>query len=608
MIKSVSYKSSSIQNNKGHNWENLVSMFFDQAEQLKDKPFLWAKSEGIYIPTTWAEAAKKVTKIANALKKQGVKFGDRVVILSESRPEWCLSDIAIMSLGAISVPAYTTNTEADHLHILQNSAAKGAIVSKDSLAKNFFPAAHKSNSLTFIFSMEEPIITQKLDINIFLWDKVVEEENHNIEAYKEAAKSIKSSDTSCIIYTSGTGGSPKGVMLHHGAILHNCEGAKDVVLEIGLSNDRFLSFLPLSHAYEHSAGQFLPIYIGAEIYYAESMERLAQNLIEARPTIMMVVPRLFEMFKNKIITSIKKESGIKKRLFFRALTLGRKHFKNPNSLTLVEKIENNILEAIIRRAIRKKFGGSIKALVSGGAALNKNVGTFFLGLGLPVLQGYGQTESAPFISVNRPSKIKVETVGPPLKNTSVKIAEDGEILVKGELVTFGYWRDKASTEEILKDGWLHTGDIGIIDEDGHIKITDRKKDIIVLDKGHNVSPQRIEGVLSLQEEISQAMVYGDKKPHLVALIVPESEWLIKWAHDNNKPNRLQDLKSDKDLHRALAKSVGQLNSTLSNLERVRKFTIANEAFTIENEQMTPTLKIRRHVISELYRNEIEGLY
>lgn len=589
-------------------WPSVIHMFFAQAERLGGKPFLLAKQDGAFQPISWAEAAEKVAALAVALGRLGVEPGDRVVIVSENRPEWCLSDLAIMAAGCISVPAYTTNTERDHSHILEHSGAKGAIISTAALAKKFLPAAHQSDTLDFAIAMEQPKLSQSLNVDIHLWDDVMDGQQGDVAAVRESTARLTPNDVACLIYTSGTGGAPKGVMLHHGGLLHNCAGAALVLAELGTEYERFLSVIPLSHAYEHTGGQFLPIYLGGSIAYAEGLDKLSANFKEARPTVMVIVPRLFEVLMTKIIRSVEQQGGMKERLFNRAIELGTKRFHDPKSLTVRERVEDIFLEKAVRTKVRGQLGGRLKALVSGGAALNPDVGGFYAALGLRLLQGYGQTEASPVIAVNRPSHIKMETVGPPLANTEVRIAEDGEILVRGELVMKGYWRDEEATEDALKDGWLHTGDIGILDEDGHLKITDRKKDIIVFDKGDNVSPQRIEGMLTLEPELGQAMVYGDHKPHLVGLLVPDAEWLTDWAKKNGKEGSFEALSGDADLRSALDAAVTRVNGRLSNLERLRRFAVAPEAFTIENAQMTPTLKIRRHIISAVYQDVLEGLY
>jgi long-chain acyl-CoA synthetase len=415
-------------------------------------------------------------------------------------------------------------------------------------------------------------------------------------------------DVCCFIYTSGTGGVPKGVMLSHGNLLAHCRGAYRLLADYGLEQEVFLSFLPLSHSYEHTAGQFFPMSIGAEIYYAEGAEHLLANLAEVRPTIMTAVPRLYESMHQRIRRGVVKQGGLKRKLFEQAVTLGRKQLDDPGGLSASEWLVNGLADRLVRSKIRQRFGGRLKAMVSGGAALNPEIGGFFAALGVPVLQGYGQTEAAPIVSANPPGRVKMATVGPPLEGVEVKIAPDGEILVRGELVMKGYWRDEAATAEAIRDGWLHTGDIGEIDGDGYLRITDRKKDILVLSGGDNLSPARIEGLLTLEPEIAQAMVHGDKRPNLVALLVPDEEFLRDWAKSQAKPRALEAVSGDPALHKALGQAVDRVNQKLSNLERVRRFLVAREAFTVDNAMMTPTLKIRRHKIQAAYGAELDALY
>jgi len=583
-------------------WPNLVTMFFTQAENNGDKPFLWAMKDGSFQPMSWRETASRVVGLARGLRALGVVAGDRIVLVSENRPEWLIADMAIMAVGAISVPAYTTNTEADHLHILENSGAKGAIVSTRKLANTLIPAAHRADETHFVIAIEPPEIAQHLTIDLHRWDDVQATSETGSKTGADIAaeaEQFQRTDTACIIYTSGTGGAPKGVMLSHGAILHNCEGADDALRELGLGHEVFLSFLPLSHSYEHSPGQFFPILIGADIYYAESAELLVKNMGQARPTIMVSVPRLYEMMRARILAGVRIKGGLSEKLFHKTVALGRKRYLGGGSLGLSDSILDAVLDKLVRAKVRARFGGRLKAMVSGGAPLNPDIGIFFTALGLRILQGYGQTESAPVASVNRPGKVKMHTVGPPLINTEVRTAEDGEILIKGELVMQGYWRDPELSAQTVKEGWLHTGDIGVIDADGYIQITDRKKDIIVNSGGDNISPQRIEGLLTLEPEIAQAMVYGDQRPHLVGVVVPDGEWLKGWVAAHGE---------DADIAGALGEAVSRVNADLSNIEKVRRFIVGDEAFSIDNEQMTPTLKVRRHKITEIYSERLESLY
>ena len=576
-------------------WPSLGAMFFDQAARLGDRPFLWAKHGGDYQALSWGDTAARVTPLARGLLAQGIGRGDRVMLVSENRPAWLVADMAIMAIGAITVPAYTTNTSNDHLHILHDSGAKGAIVSTRKLAEQLLPAALQSPDLEFLIAMDPPEMSQGLSVRVLHLDDVIEQGRQGHENIVEMAARADPHETACIIYTSGTGGLPKGVMLSHRNILSNCEGAIDRLEELGLENEVFLSFLPLSHSYEHMAGQFFPMSIGAEIYYAQGIETLAANMIEARPTIMTAVPRLYETLHQRITMGVRKSGGAKEKLFNKAVELGARRFQDPGSLSLKERLVNWALDNLVRNKVRARFGGRLKALVSGGAPLNPDIGLFFTALGLRILQGYGQTETSPSVSVNAPSDMKLHTVGPPLKGVEVEIADDGEILVRGELVMLGYWNNEQATADTIRDGWVHTGDIGLIDEDGHLRITDRKKDIIVNSGGDNISPQRVEGILTIEPEIAQAIVYGDKHSHLVALLVPDADWLA-------------GLEGDETAESALAPVLDRVNKSLSNIESVRRFILADEPFTTENGLMTPTMKIRRYKIKEVYGEALEALY
>ena len=596
----------------GYAWANLAAMFYDQVDKYGDKPMLWAKRDGTYRALSWGDVAARVTGLARGLQQLGVEPGDRVVLVSENRPAWLVADIAIMSIGAITVPAYTTNTEADHLHILEDSGAKGAIVSTKRLAERLIPAAAKAAELSFVIAMDPPDGSAPENVDVLALDKILEMGRAAHTNIVELSRQWPMNDTACIIYTSGTGGAPKGVMLSHRALFHNCMGAVDALKEMNLGDEVFLSFLPLSHSYEHMAGQFFPICIGAEIYYAQGIETLAANMLEARPTIMTAVPRLYESLHQRISLGVKKAGGTKEKMFNAALELGRRKFEDTSSLGLIDRLKDRVLDKLVRDKVRGRFGGRLKALVSGGAPLNPELGMFFTALGLRILQGYGQTETAPLISVNRASSLKLHTVGPAVANTHVKIADDGEILASGDLVMTGYWRNDDATNATLIDGWVHTGDIGHFDDDGHLVITDRKKDIIVNSGGDNIAPQRIEGVLTLEPEISQAMVYGDKRPHLVALVVPDDAWLKEWAAGNGKSGGLNELAGNPELAKALIKALGpvmeRINQNLSPIEKVRRIVLADEPFSIDNEQMTPTMKTRRHKIKEVYGNRVEALY
>ena len=589
-------------------YNSLVAMFLDRAATRGDQPFLSVKHDGEWRAISWRETAERVCLLAEGLLGLGLEPGDRVMLVSENRPEWCIADLAIMAAGLVTVPTYTTNTERDHLHILENSAAKAVIVSTAKLAKPLLSAVFRTEC-EHVIGIEPLRTAQAGRVAFHEWNALLAGDAAAARAAVDARQAaVKRSDLACLIYTSGTGGAPRGVMLHHGSIITNVAGAARVIAEdFGWGDERFLSFLPLSHAYEHSGGQFLPIGLAAEIWYAESLEKLAANIEESRPTIMVVVPRLFEVLRTRIMRQIEKQGKVANYLMGRAMNIGEGRLTRADRL--FDKPMNLILDRTLRPKIRARFGGRMKAMVSGGAPLNPEVGAFFDTMGLTVLQGYGQTEAGPVISCNRPAAgIQMDSVGPPLHAVEVKFAEDGEILVRGELVMLGYWQNPGETARALQDGWLHTGDIGHRDAKGRILITDRKKDMIVNDKGDNVAPQKVEGMLTLQPEIMQAMVAGDRRPYLVGLIVPDAEWAAEWAVAQGEKFDLAALSDLPAFRNALRAAVDRVNKDLSVTEKVRQVAFADEPFGIENEEMTPSMKIRRHKIRERYGARLDGLY
>ena len=597
---------------------NLVALFLSRADALGERPFLWTKAGGSWQALSWAEAARRVCLLAEGLRGLGIGSStgerDRVLLVCENRPEWAIADLAIMAAGAITVPAYTTNTTRDHTHVLENSGARAVIVSGPRLAKPLLPAVLASGGASHVIGIEPLGMAQAGAVEYPQWDALLAGDAAAARAAVNARiASITRDDLACLIYTSGTGGAPRGVMQHHGALLRNIDGAARVLVEDfgadidGGSGEVFLSFLPLSHSYEHTAGQFLPIGMGAQIYYAEGLDKLSSNIEEVGPTIMVVVPRLFEVMRARIIAQVEKQGSLASFLMGRAMAISQHRQRGERHL--LDWPMDRLLDRTLRPKIRARFGGRIKAMVSGGAPLNPEVGGFFSGLGLTLLQGYGQTESGPVVSVSRPSAgLKIDAVGPPMRGVEVRIAEDGEILVAGELVMKGYWRAEAETARAIVDGWLHTGDIGHFDEAGRLMITDRKKDMIVNDKGDNISPQKLEGMLTLQPEIAQAMVSGDRRPYLVGLIVPDAEWALQWSRDQDEKFDLAALQDLPAFRSAIRAAVDRVNGDLSVIEKIRQFAFADEPFTIESGEMTPSLKIRRHKIRERYGARLDGLY
>jgi long-chain acyl-CoA synthetase len=552
---------------------SLVELYFIKSAEVDGKrPFLkWLKPNK---PTyKWEDITEGIYKISNKIKSL-INEGDRCLILSENRPYWLMSDISVMNAGGISVPIFTTYSSNDYEYIFNDCKPSLIIVSNNNEFKKI---------KNYINLKTQKIISfEKIEGKSLLLQDILNEENFQ----KNINKNLKRNMPACIIYTSGTSGNPKGVILSHGGILANCEGALELLNPLIRKKDPiFLTWLPLSHSYEHAV-QFIQILLGAKVFYAESLEKLISNMSLAKPTIMTAVPRFYQNLFNKINANFKKQSGFKKLIIEKTLDLGKKVLKK-EPLKTNEKIINFLCQILVRKKIQKQFGGNLQAFVSGGGALDKNVGEFLNAVGLPTLQGYGLTETSPVVSCNLPGNIKVETVGPPFKTNQVKIADDGEILVKGENVMLGYWNKQKETDEIIQNGWLHTGDIGEIDATGCLKITDRKKDIIVSHGGDNISPSKIENFFCNNEKIKQCLVYGDKKNYLVALIVVD--------------------KNAKD-YTTIRSIVDNLNKSLSILEKVKKFKLIDEEFTIDNGLMTPTLKLKRKKIIEKYKQDLEKLY
>ena len=560
---------------------NLLELFYQQyKEQDKEKIFLQTlnKSKKKY---SWEDVYVNIIKLSEEISKY-INKGDRCLLISENRPEWMISDLSIMLSEGTTVPAYTTYTERDYEYIIDDCTPSLIIVSDKiqyEKIKNIIP---KKNFVKKVIVFEQ--INDLEDQFILNIDNIFKKENFNKQNFFDLK--IQRTDIACIIYTSGTQGNPKGVMLSHGGILNNCEGAYNLLKTFISNRPKFLTWLPLSHSYEHTV-QFVQIVVGAKVYYAESIDKLIKNMNQCSPEIMTAVPRFYQNLYQKINTSFGKTTGLKKILADKTVNLGKKKL-NKEKFSLIENWTNFICEKLVRKKIKNQFGGNLKAFISGGGALDQEVGSFLNAIGLPTLQGYGLTETSPVVSCNSIDDIRVETVGQPFKGNLVKIAEDGEIIVKGENVMLGYWKNKEETDKIIKNGWLYTGDIGEFDGN-FLKITDRKKDIIITPGGDNISPIKIESDLNKSNFIEQSLVYGDNKPYLVSLIVLSSEY------KNVNKEKIQD-------------EIEKINKNLSKIEKIKKFIIVKDQFTIENGMMTPTLKLKRYKIIKNYQTEIEKLF
>ncbi len=563
---------------KLESYNNLLELFFDRYQlENKNEIFLQSlKNENSNF--TWKQTFDAIQNLSLFLD-QYITTNDRCLLISENRPEWLISDLSIMLSKGITVPAYTTYVERDYEFLINDCKPSVIIVSDATQLKKINTIIKKHSFIKKVISFENI-----KDKNVTFIEEIFNKTYKQEKNFKEIG--LRRKDISCIIYTSGTQGNPKGVMLSHGGILNNCEGSTKLLKEIITTKPKFLTWLPLSHSYEHTV-QFVQIAVGAKIFYAESIDKLIKNMNDCSPDIMTAVPRFYQNLYQKISSTFKKATGVKKLLVNSTTRIGKKYFLK-EKLSIYEKFINYICNKLVRKKIKSQFGGNLKAFISGGGALDYKVGVFLNSIGLPTLQGYGLTETSPVVSCNPIDDIRIETVGPPFKGNEVMIAEDGEILVKGENVMLGYWNNPTETDKVIQNGWLFTGDIGTI-ENGYLKITDRKKDILITPGGDNISPVKIESELTKIEFIEQALVYGDNKPFLVALIV---------LNNNFK---------DTD-YKIIQEEIEKINKELTKIEKIKKFIIINNQFSIENGFMTPTLKLKRFKIIQEYKKELEDLY
>jgi long-chain acyl-CoA synthetase len=563
---------------KLESYNNLLELFFDRYQlENKNEIFLQSlKNENSNF--TWKQTFDAIQNLSLFLD-QYITTNDRCLLISENRPEWLISDLSIMLSKGITVPAYTTYVERDYEFLINDCKPSIIIVSDSTQLKKINTIIKKHSFIKKVISFENI-----KDKNVTFIDEIFNKTYKQEKNFKEIG--LRRNDISCIIYTSGTQGNPKGVMLSHGGILNNCEGSTKLLKEIITTKPKFLTWLPLSHSYEHTV-QFVQIAVGAKIFYAESIDKLIKNMNDCSPDIMTAVPRFYQNLYQKISSTFKKATGVKKLLVNSTTRIGKKYFLK-EKLSIYEKFINYICNKLVRKKIKSQFGGNLKAFISGGGALDYKVGVFLNSIGLPTLQGYGLTETSPVVSCNPIDDIRIETVGPPFKGNEVMIAEDGEILVKGENVMLGYWNNPTETDKVIQNGWLFTGDIGTIDN-GYLKITDRKKDILITPGGDNISPVKIESELTKIEFIEQALVYGDNKPFLVALIVLN--------------NNFKDID-----YKIIQEEIEKINKELTKIEKIKKFLIINNQFSIENGFMTPTLKLKRFKIIQEYKKELEDLY
>ncbi len=593
-------------------YQSLAEMFFKKKEERPDYTAYQYKKGAKWHSVTFEVAVQQVESLAAGLAALDVKKGDRVALMSPNRIEWAFSDYAAMALGAVLVPIYPSLLGEQVQYILNDSQAKVLLVS-DSVQSEKVEGVIKQLTHTkhfYILDSEgEDINDSWKSFQALLEDgrRFLEEQP---EYVRQQVQSVKADDWATIIYTSGTTGEPKGAILTHKNFLYNIEDATSVLPV--MPEDTFLSFLPLSHIFERMAGHYLSCYHGCMVAYAESIDTVAENLLEIRPSVMISVPRLYEKIYGRVLESVEAGSPIKRKLFFWSIKIGRqyiKHVMDKTSMPVSLKMKRNLAYKLVFKKLSQRVGGRIRFFVSGGAPLSPEIAEFFGAAGLLILEGYGLTETSPVIAVNRLESFRFGTVGPPLPGIEVKIAEDGEILTRGEHVMVGYYNKEADTNEVIdKEGWLHTGDIGIIEND-FLRITDRKKNIIVTSGGKNIAPQPIENNLINSKYIEQAMVIGDKRKYCTAVIVPAQEALSKWANDNNfDMSDYNQFVNSSEVRKLIRSEIDAQTKNLASYETIKNFIFASEPFSIENEQLTPSLKTKRHVVAKVYADAIDRMY
>jgi len=588
--------------------ETLAHLFLNTVRSYPKDNLMLYKKNGRYLPISTAELEKKVTYLALGLNNIRLSKGDKLIIISENRPEWVMTDLAVVCQGGLTVPIYTSLTSSQAEYIIQDSEASIVVVSDQWQREKIEEIKNRLNKVKYFITFEEEAISGYLNFSELLkiGEKVFLEKPGRFE---EMIFSVAPEDEASLIYTSGTTGVPKGVILTHHNFISNvktCVSMFDIT-----SRDTVLSFLPLSHVLERMV-MFAYLYAGATIGFAESVEAVAQNLLEVRPNIMVSVPRVFEKIYARVMDSILSGSPLKRKIFFWAQKVGKKYGQRKLLGAKISpwlKVKRSLAHKLVFSKIIERTGGRIRFFISGGAPLSKDIAEFFYSIGLVIYEGYGLTETSPVLAVNRPGALKFGTVGRPIPEVEIKIAEDGEILARGPNIMKGYYKKEAETREALKGGWFHTGDIGYLDEDGFLVITDRKKDIIVTSGGKNVAPQAIENLLKTSPYISNVVVIGDRRKFISALIVPNFEKLEELARAKNvKFNNRKDLVSRREIIDFIKGEVDRATVNLASYEKIKKIALLERELEIEKEEITPTLKVKRTSIENRYRELIEGLY
>jgi len=579
---------------------------------ITDKFVIKRKVENKYAGINYKEFREQTENFAYGLLALGIKRKDNIAIISENRPEWVYADMAILGIGAVDVPLYPSLTSESIEFILNNSESKAIIVSNKFQLNKILKIKDNCRHLKFIIILnEKDIVHDNKQIHTFpdIQEMGVIFKADNPGLFEENIRQVRENDLCTIIYTSGTTGEPKGVMLTHKNILSNVNSA--LIAYPITEKDVFLSFLPLCHIFERMAGYYTAFASGCTVVYAESIESVAQNLVEVQPTIMTTVPRLFERIYSKIIKNIDSQPASKQKIFYWAVETGKQYSvaKRNGSVPLTLLVGHRLAERLVFKKLQEKMGGKMRFFISGGAPLSRELGEFFEAIGVFILEGYGLTESAPVLAANKVDDFKFGTVGKIFPGVEIKIASDGEILARGPNIMLGYYKNKKETEEVIKDGWLHTGDIGVFDAEGFLIITDRKKHLFKTSTGKYIAPTPIENLFLASKYIDQFVLVGDRRMFLSALIVPDFESIKEYADSNNIPyEKVEELVKRKEIYDLIEKDMGKIQKKLANFERVRKFALLEKPFALEEGEITPSLKIRRKIVEERYSHLIDEMY
>jgi len=588
--------------------ETLSQLFLNTIKSYPKDDLLLSKKEGKYVPISTEEFADRVKCFSLGLRDLGLEAGDKLIVLSENRPEWVISDIANLCLGGITVPIYTSLLPEQIKYIIDDSDAKIVVMSDQGQWQKIEAIKSELTKVTsYITCLSEAPEGVLTFAQVLERGRKMDKQNPGL--FEKMALEVKPDAIASIIYTSGTTGSPKGVMLTHSNIFSNVKTCSSILPF--KDTDTVLSFLPLSHILERMA-MFAYLHNGMSIGFAESIDTLGENLLEVRPHIMVNVPRVLEKIYAKVIDNVQVSSSLKRKIFFWAVKVGRKYGRKKilnQPISKLLQFKRNLANKLVFSKVYAKTGGRVRFFLCGGAPLSKDIGEFFYAIGLTVIEGYGLTETSPVITANTFENLKFGTVGKPIPGVDVRIDEDGEILTKGPHVMNGYYKKEAASREVFEGGWFHTGDIGHFDEEGFLVITDRKKDIIVTSGGKNVAPQPIEGILNLNPYISSALVIGDRRKFISALVVPDFEKLEEYAKQNNISfEDHRDLAKNEEIVRFIQEQVDHSASNLASYEKVKKIALLDKEFEIEKGEITPTLKLKRNIVEEKYKGIINAMY